>query len=354
MIKVLNIGPHSSVKGGMNSVVKNYIQYDQWQNTDFHYIPSYLEKGKVRMVLFYLCALPKILKKIKKEGINIVHLHMAERGSYFRKAMILELCKKHNIKVIIHHHGAEFKQFYEKRSQSIKRIIRKTLSKADMNIVLSKRLVDEMKQINPDIRITYLYNAVPAYDKNPYNANGKSVLFLGRLGERKGIYDLLNAIARMDERLPKEVIFNLCGDGETQEVQRKCRQMGIEHRIGHIGWIEKEQKMEMMKTTMINVLPSYNEGLPMTILETMAFGIPNIATRIASIPEVVFPQENGFLITPGNVEALSDHVVQLAENSEMRQLMSDNAYRLIKEKFSLDNHMNALEVIYDEVMNNES
>ena len=70
---------------------------------------------------------------------------------------------------------------------------------------------------------------------------------------------------------------------------------------------------------MLHVLPSYREGLPMSILETMGQGIPNISTRIASIPEVIQDGENGFLITLGDVEALQNRILKLVSEDRLRR-----------------------------------
>ena len=84
----------------------------------------------------------------------------------------------------------------------------------------------------------------------------------------------------------------------------------------------------------------------MTILETMAYGSPNISTNIASIPEVIHDGENAFLITPGDVELLALHIKQLVENDEMRRLFSEKSYRLISENFSLNYNIEQLKGIY--------
>ena len=184
------------------------------------------------------------------------------------------------------------------------------------------------------------------YMKNPYNIQAKNILFLGRLGERKGVYDLLNVVQRLDSQIDMEYKFYLCGDGDINGVKKRVDELHIAHRIAYIGWIDGEMKKEILANTLINVLPSYYEGLPMTILETMAYGIPNISTNIASIPEVLHDGENAFLITPGDVELLALHIKQLVENDEMRRLFSEKSYRLISENFSLNYNIEQLKGIY--------
>ena len=84
----------------------------------------------------------------------------------------------------------------------------------------------------------------------------------------------------------------------------------------------------------------------MTILETMAAGIPNISTNIASIPEVLHDGENAFMITPGDVNALVDRLRTLINDSELRRKFSEASYKLVTRDFSLSANIEKLKGIY--------
>ena len=216
--------------------------------------------------------------------------------------------------------------------------------------MLSKRLVPMIKDKAPKANVQVLYNAVPTFEKNPYNTNAKGVLFLGRLGKRKGTYDLLSAIKKIDSKLNTDICFYLCGDGEVEEVQKKIVELGLSHRIKHVGWMEKAEKDALYPNIMLNVLPSYNEGLPMSILETMAFGIPNISTKIASIPEVLKDGENGYLIEPGDVDGLANRLLELCSNATLRSEFSNKGYTFVCENFSLKKNLEILKSFYSELL----
>ena len=250
----------------------------------------------------------------------------------------------------MHHHAAEFEEFYASSSSKKKKYIDETLRITDLNIVLSKRLVTMITNKAPKAKVVVLYNAVNTYDKNPYNENAHNILFLGRLGKRKGTYDLLVAIKDLDKIIDRNIKFYICGDGDVTGVTEKIKEYGIEKRIEYIGWIDGKQKKEFMNNSMINVLPSYNEGLPMTILETMAYGIPNISTKIASIPEVIHDGEDGYIITPGDVEKLEECLKKLCINKELRKKISDKSWREITEKFAMDSHICQLKKYISEVV----
>ena len=339
-----------NTKGGMVSVTKNYLGYKGWGDYDIKFIPTHFDSNKWMVMAYFALQFGKIWWHVMTGNYKIAHLHTAERGSFWRKKILMDFYHKHGIKVVMHHHAAEFEDFYEKCTEAQKRKVQKVLADADVNIVLSKRLVPMIKEKQPKARVEVLYNAVNTYDDNPYSLDARNVLFMGRLGVRKGTFDLIEAIKRLDKDIPANVKFYLCGDMGENEVCQKVKGLGIEHRIAHVGWIDGEQKREFMSKSMINCLPSYNEGLPMTILETMAAGIPNISTNIASIPEVLFDGENGYLITPGDVDALVDRLRKLINEPDLRKQFSEASYALVTRDFSLVSNIEKLKGLYESLL----
>lgn len=338
-----------SVKGGMVSVVQNFLGYDGWNEYQIKYVPTYVEKNKVLMILYFIFAYVKILFMCIGGKYKIAYFHTAERGSFYRKSILLRTLKHMGIKTVMHHHAAEFEEFYDSLSENMKKYVNGTLEMADLNIVLSKRLVPMISDKAPKARVNYLYNAVNTYETNPYNSDAKNVLFLGRLGKRKGTYDLLEVIKRLDKKINAEIKFFLCGDGDILGIEERIKDLGISHRIAHIGWISMSDKKKFFENTMINVLPSYNEGLPMTILETMAYGIPNISTNVASIPEVIIDSINGYMIEPGDSEALEERIIKLITDNNLRIDMSQKSWALISNNFALDNQIEKLKAYLAEL-----
>lgn len=301
------------------------------------------------MCFFFAKAYIKILYGCIKRKFSLAHLHVSERGSFFRKAILVSTLKHFGVKVILHHHAAEFEIFYDGLNYKKKEYVSKIFTQADINIVLSNRLIDTIKNKAPKASVRVLYNAVNTYDTNPYNNNGKNVLFFGLLGKRKGTYDLLETIAHLDNSIPKDIKFYFCGNGEEDKVKEKVKELGITNRIAYVGWIDAAQRNNILKRVIINVLPSYNEGLPMTILETMAYGIPNISTKIASIPEVISDCENGYLITPGDIDLLEKRLINLINDKQMRLDFSMKSFERIAESFSLEKNIQLLKSYYREL-----
>lgn len=348
-INVLMLGSDLSVKGGIVSVIRNYLEYKKWGNIKIKFIPTHKEGNKLYKMFYFFISLIKIDFNLIFKKYNVAHIHVSERGSIFRKCIVINHIKflSKKTKIVLHHHGAEFNDFYNTLSLKKKQKIQKMLKTADVNIVLSNRLISTIKDKQSEAKVEVLYNAVNTYEKNMYNADGNIILFLGRLGERKGVYDLIDVLKDIKSQLEeKNIKIYLCGDGEVDKVKKLVEELGLSKIVEHVGWIGKKEKEQILKDTMINVLPSYNEGLPMTILETMAYGIPNLSTNIASIPEVIENEKNGFLIIPGDKNNIKLRILELVENKEKRMTMSSNAYNTILNHFSLDKNVEKIKKIY--------
>lgn len=336
-----------SYKGGMVSVVRNYLDSDAWPaDVAITFVPTHRQAGKAGLIWCFARAVARIARMARAGQIDVVHLHVAERGSFVRKGLLVKLLHRFGIPVVLHHHGAEFEEWYAARSPRVRRWIDSILAEADVNIVLSPRLIPMIKSKVPDAKVEAVYNAVATLPANPYLTESQGVLFLGRLGERKGTLDLLEAMRRIDGDIPPGVKFNLCGDGAVDEVRARVDALGLTGRVAHIGWTDGAQKEEILRSTMLNVLPSYNEGLPMTILETMARGIPNLSTPVASIPEVIADGETGLLVPPGDVGALASALRRLILDAGMRRRISDASFSLIAERFSLPVSVSRVAAIY--------
>lgn len=349
-IKVLMVGSDLSVKGGIVSVLKNYLGYKGWKNSDISFVATHIEGSAKTKIVFFLKGLLKVHQRLKKDSIDIVHIHVSERGSFIRKAFVLKLAKLHRCKVILHHHGAEFEDYYNQAKPWLKRYISNVLEAADVNIVLSERVISVIRNINPKANVEVLYNAVHVKEENQYQWSARDFTMLGRLEERKGTFDFLETIHAIDAKLFEDIKINLCGDGDLDKVKKAIKKLGLEHRIRHLGWIDDSQKQEIMQRTMCHVLFSYNEGLPMAILETMAFGIVNVSTNIASIPEVILDGETGFLLEPGDKQGLARILLEISTNGVLRKEISEKSHRFILKNFSLERSIECLEEIYEQLM----
>ena len=350
-MKVLMIGVDKKAVGGMWTVVQNYLSNNKFCNeVGLKYIPTATSSSKYKKIIFSLKALYKVFGILRKENIDIVHIHMAEKGSVFREGAIAIFAKALGVKVIIHMHGASFEEWYYKQKKIMKKLIKWIINKCDIFIILGeqwRRFFETIIYDNSKINVLHNSVSVPKYNK--YDLESKEIIFLGMLIQRKGIDDLLKAISEIKNDFNDDVIFKLYGSDKDGNIKSKINNLGLSSIVKYSGWITDENKEECFKKAMINILPSYNEGLPMSILETMSYGIPNISSNIAAIPEAIINEENGILIEPGDIKSLGKSILQLANSKQLRKKYSDLSYERAKNMFDLENHIDNLKIIYNKI-----
>lgn len=349
-MKVLMVGVDKRTKGGMWTVAEYYLKnVDFCKATGLKYIPTSITGNKLKRIIFTMVSLIKIIFELSVGNYNIVHIHMAERGSVYRKSIVVNLARLFRCKIILHMHGAEFEKWYNDLPVFWQKYVKKMLQSADRIIILGKywkEFVDSLVEGKTQVQI--VYNAVNIPESNHYNLDAHNILFLGAVIKRKGIKELIQGIKMIDKKLDPDVKLWIYGPDVDKSIQDTINKMGLEKRVLYNGYLKEGEKEEVFRQVALNILPSWNEGLPMTILETMAEGIPNISTNVAAIPEAV-DEQNGILITPGNIEELSQSILFLMQNEKIRENKSFFAYKKAKEKFSIANHLSQILQIYTEV-----
>jgi glycosyltransferase involved in cell wall biosynthesis len=156
-------------------------------------------------------------------------------------------------------------------------------------------------------------NAAPG-DKCSHE--GTNFLFLGRLGARKGVPQLVEALAM----LPREPRWSaiIAGDGAIEETRRSIERFGIGDRVETPGWVEARQVRELLDRADVLVLPSFEENLPMSLIEGMAHGLAVVTTPVGAAGDIIVDGETGLLVPPGNVDELQRALRALLDDSALR------------------------------------
>lgn len=344
------VGTSLATKGGIASVINVYIDAGLFQRYPIIYLASHCDGNALRKMLVFFQSLLVFSSALIQRRVGLLHVHTASRASFWRKCFYMLLAAVARVPVVLHLHGAEFAVFYANECGPLKRwLIRFVFEHVDRVVVLSSAWQHWVKETFKRSCIRVVHNPVLVpRTPIPWTSRIKdSVLFLGRLGKRKGVYDLVNAAAQV-AKTAEDFQLLLGGDGELDRVQALAKQLGIGDRVKLLGWVQGEEKERHLTSSMIFVLPSYHEGLPMSMLEAMAAGLPIISTQIGGIPEAVTDGVEGFLIEPGEIEALADRINRLLNDPDLAQRMGMAARRKVETTFSTNAIFPRLEELYDE------
>jgi len=350
---IVMVGPRMDTRGGISSVVNVLANSDLIEMYRLIFVNTYIDTNllsKLSIFVYSCFALSLICVDNK---VRIIHIHSASRGSFFRKAILIGIAKCFGKKVILHMHGGMFNIFYFKECGSLRKFfIRRILLSVDKLIVLSNNWENEFLKIGcKKGSIIILHNSVstPVSLPNRIPTNNVNILFMGRLEKNKGVYDLLEVASRIIKLGLGTVRFCFCGDGQVGRFRKIVIDRGLEDVIDIPGWIVKKEKYYLNAD--IYVLPSYNEGFPMSLLEAASYGLPLVSTCVGGIPDIIDDGVNGFLVSPGDLEALVEKLAILIRNPPLRIAMGNAAFNMVLERFHINQVAKKLNVVYAELLN---
>jgi glycosyltransferase involved in cell wall biosynthesis len=334
-------------RGGMRSVVEGYAADGLFSRWNVLLLNSHVEGGLTLRLVTATKAFLQLTGLLVRRKVSLVHCHAAMKGSFWRKSLFALAARMAGVPVLFHLHGSEMKTFVDKQPALLQRLIAWILEKQSIVIVLSESWLLYVKSIAPQATVIILPNYVnlPNLSGKVTDSNDIGVLFLGLVGTRKGVYDLLPAFKQALTQAP-ELRLVIGGNGEVEKARTLAAELNIEDRVVFAGWVSGEDKVSYLQHAQIYVLPSYNEGLPVSLLEAMSWQIPVISTRVGGIPEQVRDGVDGILINAGDQGSLAAAIVKLAKNTNMRLEMGIAARDQVARVFSKDVVLPELENLY--------
>lgn len=287
------------------------------------------------------------IKLIFCKKIKIVHIHTASNNSFRRSAIFVDIAKMFNRKVVLHIHGGGFKDYYAHN----KKFVHKVLDKCDTIIALTETwkefFVNELKYNNTIIVPNIVEEPKIIYKQ--VKDERLHILYLGLITKQKGIYDLVETINEHKEEYNNKIVLHIGGNGETETIKQMITQYALENIIKFEGWVSGDKKKELFNTADIFILPSYTEGLPISILEAMSYNLPIISTPVGGIPEVVEDGMNGILFAPGDKVAMYNAIAKLTKDSVLRKNIGKESYNKVTPHFP-ESVSKKLETIYTKLL----
>ncbi len=345
----------TGARGGMRSVVESYRRDGVFEKYDVKLLETHREGSMGTRLAVAAAALLRFLCLLLSGRVAGVHAHLAMRGSFWRKTMFSVVARTFGVPVISHLHGSELKAFHASLGRLGRWLFRYQLESSRAVIVLSESWARFIAERAPRANVVVIpnYVRIPAFEElaGLHRDDEFVFLFLGLIGERKGVFDLLPAFRRASqEAMRRGVQLRLLigGNGEVERARQRITQLGIDGRVELLGWVDAEQRAELLRRTDAFVLPSHNEGLPMAILEAMAASLPVVSTRVGGIPELVRHGTDGLLVNAGDSVALGHSLLALATDRVAAMEMGRQARRRVASEYSDGVVLQAIDRLYAE------
>lgn len=311
--------------GGISAVVQYWSKYfDALQ-----YYPTFKEGSKLAKLCIFGVSVTRLWFKIHfDKKVRILHAHTAAGTDFKRTSLVVKMAKRAGLKVVLHSHASSFKDFFANSSDTEKSKILDVLKMAEVLIVLSNSWKEYFTGIGvPKEKIVILHNiaAYPTLMDVEKIGDKVRLLFMGEIGERKGVFDLLKAISEHKQEFEDKIELRIGGNKQEEKLMSFIKGNGLQSFVKFEGFVTGEKKIRLLNWANVYVLPSFNEGLPISILEAMSYKMPIISTPVGGIPEVV-DENNGFLVTPGASGEIYEAISKYVKNPKLIEMHGKSSF----------------------------
>ncbi|HSZ72933.1 MAG TPA: glycosyltransferase [Cytophagaceae bacterium] len=319
-------------------------------------------KGRFWFLFKYLS--PRLSKKsvaaftqeLEEQQINLVHAHFGTNG-----VMIAPVCERLNIPLVVTFHGFDISSAVF-RWPAYKKKLNELFHQITYAIAISEEMAERLLEIGcPKEKIRVSYLGVPL-DDFPFikrSAEKAPLVFLhaGRLTAKKGVSDLVKAFSQAFETTEQAELW-IAGDGEEKsQVEKMIRTCNATGKVKLLGRLSDEELRKIRNQADVFIIncrtdaAGTKEGLPISILEACATGMPVISTFHAGIPEAILQNHTGILVPEFDQAALALAMRKMLDPVH-RTEMGVRANEYMKEKFALEECNKKLRLLYNEALIN--
>ena len=368
MKKCLHILPMNKLSGAEKMVLllcKNMKEYDPIVVCGGDNLRSVFEESGIKShsltfsnkkIFRTLSGLNKI---IKENDIKILHAH---DNNASLNAYLVKKFYRLDIKVISHIHNC---YPWLKGNNLNKKIDRFLRGKYDYNIACGKVVYDFYNENTDYFKVektAILSNAMDIYEITKVDLDNsenvikefniptdKTILgFIGRLDEQKGIIPFIKEFAKYKDKFDDCRVLLVGSGSQEEQVKRLLDELGLEDLFILTGFQNDVYKFYPLIDMFF--LPSLYEGLPMVLLEAMAFRKVVVSMDVGSISEVIKDKKTGYLIENGNYTEFIERLTSIRKEDMNRKSIEKNAFEYVSQNYNIDKYCSKLSSIYDLVV----
>lgn len=353
--RALWVSTSTHTRGGIASYVRAMQQTSLWTEWNIRHVTTHGDGTAVRKVGVFALGTMRFVGELIRFRPDVIHLHASTRGSFIRKAILFWINRVTGTPVVLHMHGSGFPEDYENAPRMVRTLTRATLSRAGAFVALGQMWADRMREIAPAARILAIPNGVRlATPVDQQTGEPVRVVFLGRIGDHKGTFKLIDAWAKLvcergfGDTEANSATLTIAGDGEVDRARQYVRELCVDATVDVHGWLSEDEVAALLDRAQVLVLPSRNEGQPMAVLEAMARGLCVIVSDVGGLPEMI-GADGGILIPPDDAEAIAAALRQVIPDRELRARYGTAAHSRIRDEFDTETIARRLDVLYRKV-----
>jgi glycosyltransferase involved in cell wall biosynthesis len=344
--KVLVLGPALDAISGVTTHVNLLLGSrlaDDYELAHFQVGSEGRSEGRLSRWVRILASPLSLFFAILAHHAAIVHINTSLNArAYWRDLVYLAVAKLTFTRVVYQVHGGALPHKFFERSRLLTAFLRLTLRIPDLVVVLAQVELRAYRQFVPHQTVVVIPNGI---DCRPFEAvpivrsfpdQPLRLLYIGRIAREKGLYETLQGM-RLATELGVDARLIIAGNGpEVPRLRRYAHALGLGSRVFISSPVFGKDKVTLLEGSDLFMLPSHAEGLPYALLESMAAGVPVIATDVGAIPDVVTDDTHGIVVPPRDAKAIANALAELSADRERISWMSRACRRRIRAAFSID------------------
>lgn len=358
-MKILINTVNMDLRGGVGSYY-NAIQDKFTEDVEYFIVGSRTNNDSVcHTAIRFVSDIWKFYQRLKKGNYDIIHLNPSlDLKAIFRDAMFLLIAKRFEVKVVVQIHGWK-ESFARKIENYFAPLFGYIYFKADVFVVLAsefrdrlfrmgyrKKIYIETTAVDDDFVLGFDINSI--VEKTEKIETNLSILFLARIEKAKGIYEAIDAYKILKNKL-EFINMTVAGDGSdlrrAQDYVRRNKIGGIQF----VGYVREQLKKQVFLSSDIYLLPTYGEGMPVSVLEAMAFGLPVVTRTVGGLKDFFENGKMGFGTRSKDPSVFADLVEKLILDEHLRHEIALYNFKYAKNRFMASNVTKRVEEIYLEL-----
>lgn len=315
----------------------------------FKRLADYKRIPYIRMISYVLSGVYRTIKSIRTSDVQLLHTNWAVPSGF-----IGLIAKKITGRpLLVYVHGSDINMWLKK--PVIRSLVIQTLKNVDGIITVNNKLLETINKLeikNCVKSVIPMGVDLKKFQDLPMKISNQihTILFVGALRQVKGLDFLIRSLPLIKEEIPQFKLL-IAGDGPLRtNLEKKVQERGLSQYVEFLGQVSHPEAINLVRSADVVVLPSLSEGTPTVMFEALVCKTPLIASRVGGIPEILRHGETGYLIHPGNAQAIADAVVYLLKNDEIRNKIAINGYELIKNRYTTDKTVDKILAVWAAIM----
>jgi glycosyltransferase involved in cell wall biosynthesis len=292
----------------------------------------------------------RLLGALRGLGPDVAHINLSSHGSTLRKLAIAMTARLVGVPYVIHLHGSGFREYWDDAPGLLAKQIRIMFARSARVLVLGRVWRDYVVRKAPEAgsKVLILPNATCPPDAPPARTRqAVNIIFLGEVGPRKGVPELVRALATLPKDGPWRA--TIAGNGAVEKTRAEIESRGLAGHVTLPGWVGPREVRRLLSAADIVVLPSHEENLPMSVIEGMAYGRAVVATPVGAVEDIITHGKTGLLVPVGDSDALAKALRRLMEDPELRRSIGAAAAEFHRKNLNINVYVDELKSLWREV-----